>query len=188
MNRTRIAVIEGAGRAVEKYGSRRATMGDIATLAGIAKATIYNHFRTKEDIYRAAVEAGVRELAGECAAIAASDLAEALARAAGRLAAEPALRRIAAEEPAVLAEVAIPGDGPAWDTARQATGEVLKSAGVPVTAGSVDLVLRWLAGHVGAPGTEESRATGAAVIVAGFRDLAANGGRPAKSQDDEVLF
>lgn len=187
MNRTRGAVIDGAARAVEKHGSRRATMGDIATLAGIAKATIYNHFRTKEDIYRAAIETGVRELGEECTALAASDLAEALSRAAGRLAAEPALRRVAAEEPAVLAALVLPGEGGAWDAARQATAEVLKAAGVAASAGSVDTVLRWVAGHAGAPGTEETRATGAAVISAGFRNLAA-ARPPTGKQESATLF
>ena len=30
-------------------------MGDIAMLAGIAKATLYNHFRTRDDVYLAVV-------------------------------------------------------------------------------------------------------------------------------------
>src|SRR5947209_12498031 len=85
MQRTRAAVLDGAVRAVEKHGARRATMADIAMLAGIAKGTLYNHFRTKEAVYAAAVEAGVRNLAQECAAVAREDVAEALALAAERL-------------------------------------------------------------------------------------------------------
>ena len=54
MERTRAAVLDGAARAVEKHGARRATMGDIAVLAGIAKGTLYNHFRTKDAVYAAA--------------------------------------------------------------------------------------------------------------------------------------
>src|SRR5437763_801411 len=65
MQRTRAAVIEGAVRAVEKHGARKTTMSDIAMLAGIAKGTLYNHFRTKEAVYAAAAEAGVRSLAQE---------------------------------------------------------------------------------------------------------------------------
>ena len=52
MGRTREAALAGALAAVTKYGSRKATMGDIAMLAGIAKATLYNHFRTRDDVYR----------------------------------------------------------------------------------------------------------------------------------------
>jgi len=39
-------------------------MNDIAAQAGVAKATLYNHFRTKDDVWSALVEAEVRALAG----------------------------------------------------------------------------------------------------------------------------
>ena len=57
------AALRGALAAVEKYGSRKATMGDIAMLAGIAKATLYNHFRTRDDVYLAVVANEVDRIA-----------------------------------------------------------------------------------------------------------------------------
>src|SRR5579875_4118008 len=99
MARTRAAVLDGAARAVEKHGSRKATMGDITSLAGIAKGTLYNHFRAKEAVYAAALDAGVRAIATECTATAREDLTEALLFAADRVGSHPALRRIAADEP-----------------------------------------------------------------------------------------
>src|SRR5579875_1468906 len=99
MARTRAAVLDGAARAVEKHGARKATMADITSLAGIAKGTLYNHFRAKEAVYAAALEAGIRSLANECAATAREDLTEALLFAADRVGSHPALRRIAADEP-----------------------------------------------------------------------------------------
>ena len=57
MGRTRDAALAGAVRSVAKYGARKSTMGDIAMLAGIAKATLYNHFRTKPEVYAATVAA-----------------------------------------------------------------------------------------------------------------------------------
>ncbi|MHB2022871.1 MAG: TetR/AcrR family transcriptional regulator [Mycobacteriales bacterium] len=165
MSRTRAAVLEGAARAVEKYGARRTTMGDIASLAGIAKATIYNHFRTKEDVLAAAVDTGVRELAAECLQLARSDLAAALHRAADRLAASPALRRLAAEEPALLAAFTAPDEGLVWQFARQAAAALLEAAGREADPAAVDLVLRWVSSHAGAAGTESSRAGGAALLA-----------------------
>src|SRR5947209_7464750 len=103
MQRTRAAVIDGAVRAVEKHGARKTTMADIAMLAGIAKGTLYNHFRTKEAVYAAAVDAGVQSLSAECAALAADDLAEALAVAAERIRTHPALRRVGRERGAIRA-------------------------------------------------------------------------------------
>jgi AcrR family transcriptional regulator len=150
MARTRAALLDGAARAVEKNGARKATMGDIATLAGIAKGTLYNHFRTKDAVFRAALESGIRSLGAEAAAAAADDLAGALALAAERLATTPALCRVAAEEPAVLAPLLQPGGGALWEVARDAVRGVLGAAGRDTSGPPVELVLRWLVSFVGA--------------------------------------
>src|ERR1700759_3177941 len=118
MARTRAAVLDGASRAVEKHGARKATMADIASLAGIAKGTLYNHFRAKEAVYAAALDAGIRSLAAECIAAAREDLTDALVLAAARIGTPPAIRRIAADEPAVLAAMVTPTDMPLWGLAR----------------------------------------------------------------------
>src|SRR4051794_8445160 len=128
MGRTRAAVIDGAQRAVEKYGSRKATMADIAALAGVAKATLYNHFRAKRDVYAATVEAEVRSLGAECARVAADEgLHAALVRAAERIGTHPAVRRVAADEPAVLARLQTPAHDPAWEVAREAVTVTLQA-------------------------------------------------------------
>jgi AcrR family transcriptional regulator len=156
MGRTRSAVLDATARAVEKHGSRKATMADVAMLAGIAKATLYNHFRTKPDLYSAAVEAAVQTLGGECVRIAADDgLTAALVRAAERLGSHPTVRQIAEHEPAVLARLQTIGDGPVWPVARDVVGAVLTAAGVPSGPTEVTLVLRWLVTHLGTPATRE---------------------------------
>jgi AcrR family transcriptional regulator len=157
MERTRSAVLDGAARAVEKHGARRATMGDIAVLAGIAKGTLYNHFRAKDAVYAAAVEAAVRSLAEECALVARDDLAEALALAAERIGGHPALRRLATDELAAIAAFVTPDDGPTWRLARDGVRAVLDAAGRVSDAAAVDVVLRWLISFVAFPGVELSR-------------------------------
>ena len=152
MQRTRAAVLDGAVRAVEKHGARRTTMADIAMLAGIAKGTLYNHFRTKESVYAAALDAAVRALGEECVTVAADDLAEALALAAERISGSAALRRVAAEEPAVVSALTCIGDDGAWATARGLLRDVLRTAGAADDASSVDLVLRWLVSFIAVPG------------------------------------
>src|ERR1022692_2179669 len=47
--RSRTAILTGAGRAVEVSGTR-VSMAQIAAAAGVAKATLYNHFRTREEV------------------------------------------------------------------------------------------------------------------------------------------
>jgi AcrR family transcriptional regulator len=157
MERTRSAVLDGAARAVEKHGARRATMGDIAVLAGIAKGTLYNHFRAKDAVYAAAVEAAVRSLAEECALVARDDLAEALALAAERIGGHPALRRLATDEPAAVAAFVTPDDGPTWQLARDGVRAMLNAAERVSDSTAVDVVLRWLISFVAFPGLELSR-------------------------------
>jgi AcrR family transcriptional regulator len=166
MARTRAAVLDGASRAVEKHGARRATMSDIATLSGIAKGTLYNHFRTKEAVYAAAVEAGVAALGDECVAVAREDLAEALALAADRLGSHPALRRIATDEPATHAVLLAVGDSRVWTSARASIAAVLDAAHRDAGAAPVEVVLRWLVSFAGtsASGVDEQ----AAIVTAGL--------------------
>lgn len=157
MERTRLAVLDGAARAVEKHGARRATMGDIAVLAGIAKGTLYNHFRTKDAVYAAAVEAGVRALAEECTLAARDDLADALALAAERIGGHPALRRVASDEPAAMAVFVTPDDGPTWQLARDGVRAMLHAAGRTTDAAATAVVLRWLVSFVTHPGVDVAR-------------------------------
>lgn len=151
MERTRSAVLDGAARAVEKHGARKSTMADIATLSGIAKGTLYNHFRTKEAVYVAALDSGVRTLTDECVVVARDDLADALALAAERIGSHPALRRIATDEPAALAAVTSIGDDGVWSVARSGVRAVLTAAGRDASDPSVEVLLRWLVSFAAAP-------------------------------------
>lgn len=168
MARTRAAALDGAARCIEERGTRRATMSDIAHLGGIAKATLYNHFRTKDDVFAALVEDRIAQLGEECARVAESDLAAALALAASRAADHPAVRRVGAEEPAVLASLLVPSDAGGWAVARSAARKVLAAGGRHVSDGSVELLLRWVASHLVAPADEEARTEGAAALAAGL--------------------
>jgi AcrR family transcriptional regulator len=177
MARTRAAVIDGTQRAVEKHGSRKTTMADVAALAGVAKATLYNHFRTKRDVYAATLEAEVEALGAECARLAADEgLAAALGRGAERLGSHPALRRVASDEPAVLARLTTPDSGGAWPLARAAVASVLTAGGRSAGPPEVELVVRWLATHVGAPGGSAEIAVGARALAAGLAQSAAVAG------------
>lgn len=169
MGRTRAAVIDGAVRAVEKHGSRKATMADVAALAGVAKATLYNHFRTKRDVYAATIEAEVQALGTECARVATDEgLVAGLVRAAERLASHPAIRRVAADEPAVLALLQTPTAGPAWGSVRTSVAEVLRAGRSPAAPAEVETVLRWLVSFLGSPGSSDDRQTGARTLATGL--------------------
>ena len=156
-------MLDGAARAVEKHGARRTTMADIANLAGIAKGTLYNHFRAKEAVFAAAIDFGLRSLTDECVTVANEDLADALALAAERIGTHPALCRLAADEPAAIAALSAIDDGETWAAARASVKAVLDAGGRDASPATVEVVLRWLVSFVGAPGRDVE---GQAAVIA----------------------
>ena len=153
MSRTRVAVLDAAAHCVERYGVRRTTMGDIALKAAVAKGTLYNHFRTKDDVLAALVASRVDALRAACleaVRTAAGDdgLVAALRTAAAELASSGPLRRVVADDPGLASRVATPGTGRGGAAARDAVREVLAATGADDGDAAVELVLRWLVSQV----------------------------------------
>ena len=165
MQRTRAAILDAAEACVEASGVRRTTMSEIATTGGVAKATLYNHFRTKDDVLAALVEARV---AGLAAAVEGRPVAEALEHVAAALRESGSLRRVAQEEPALLVPLAVPGEGRAWQAARAA---VVALVGAP----SSELVLRWLASQLLWPAEPGAAAVLAAAVAPGASSVPEQG-------------
>lgn len=191
MERTRAAILVGAAACVERDGVRSTTMGELARTGGVAKATLYNHFRTKEAVLGALVEARAEALVLECQALAGEDpagsalpaaagtgLAAALAHAADALACSGPLRRVAEQEPALLAPLAVPGDGRAWAAVREGIAAVLVAGGAPADPAGVELVLRWVLSGLLWPAGEPARAQAEALtagLLAGGSSRAPSG-------------
>jgi AcrR family transcriptional regulator len=161
MSRTRAALLGGAARAVAATGTR-ITMAQVAAAAGVAKATLYNHFRTRDAVLAALVEHQVDEI------IDAQDgkpLGVALVDAATAIAEHPVRRGLVHVEPAVLAALGRIDDAAAgWQHARAAVGAALAAE----SRDGVDTVLRWLASFVLSEATRESIARDVAVLLAGL--------------------
>jgi AcrR family transcriptional regulator len=148
MNRTRQGLLEGAARAFADAGLRGSTMLSIARAAGVAKATLYNHFRTKDEVARALLAAELRRL-GEVGR--GRPLAEALLVLGSEVAGHPVLRRLAADEPALLVRMlAAPAEE--WSGVVDAL-----AAAFEVGTGDAELVARWLVGLVLQPGSTIAR-------------------------------
>lgn len=157
MNGTRRGLLEGAARAFADDGVRRCTMQSIAAAAGVAKATLYNHFRTKDDVVRAllAVELDrLTELAG------ARPPREALAALSDELGGHPVLRRLAEVEPEVLAGM-LAVDADRWAGLRDRLAGALRT-----DADGADLAARWLLGVALQPGRSIDRHRQAARLAA----------------------
>lgn len=178
MLRTRAAILDAAQRCVEADGVKRTTMSDIATTAGVAKATLYNHFRTKDDVLTALVEARVRSLAARAEAVAAGTvplvpgqtapelgLAAALALAGSELGAAPALRRLAADEPGALVRLCAPSGEDGWPVAREVVAAALTAAGVEAGPTAVEMVLRHLVAELLWPASPAQVRAGAAALA-----------------------
>jgi AcrR family transcriptional regulator len=147
MNRARAALLDGAREAVAANGTR-ITMSQVATSAGVAKATLYNHFRTREAVLSALVTDEVTALADDCAGL---PLAEALATAASRISTHPLLARLAAGEAATLVALArLDPAAEGWQLARAAVAGHLERAG----RDGLPQVLRLLGSYLVSPGTQ----------------------------------
>ena len=137
MGRSRAAAIAGARRVIAERGVRKATMGDVAVRGGLAKATLYNHVRTKDELLVLVVDdAGDRVLAAAAGALGRGDLVTAFAVAAAELAGDELLVGLRRVEPTALLAVAAPGSGPGWDAARARVAAALHRAGRQVEDGS----------------------------------------------------
>lgn len=168
MARTRAALLEGALLAISQHGVRRTTMHDIAACAGIAKATLYNHFRAKENVLSALVEAQVHVVATECRAL---PLYDALIHAATRLSTHVALRRVVNSEPLVLVGLLTPDhDSPGWQAARSEVYRRMSAEGLGDADpdGPTDLVLRWLTTYLVRPGEPAEIRAAAQLLIAGL--------------------
>ena len=143
MSRTRLGLLAGAARAFAEQGLRRSTMQSVAAAAGVAKATLYNHFRTKDEVASALLAAELDRLTAVAAGL---PLEQALATLSDELGAHPVLRRLAGTEPEAL-------------TARLAVALRLD----PDVA---ELAGRWLLGVVLQPGRSTTRHRHAARLAA----------------------
>src|SRR5664279_4088590 len=166
MNRTRAALLDGARRAVEVSGTK-ITMAQVAAAAGVAKATLYNHFRTREAVLAALLVDEVRTLVERSAA---QPLASALADTADALATHPVLRALARIEPATVAVLGcIDPTAPGWRLARDAVGASLAEH----QRGGAEFVLRWLASYLLSPASPATIAAELDILMAALPHSAA---------------
>ncbi|MEO6887112.1 MAG: TetR family transcriptional regulator [Jatrophihabitantaceae bacterium] len=172
MSRTRGALLDGARRAVEVSGTK-ITMAQVAAAAGVAKATLYNHFRTRDAVLHALLVDEVTVLAAQFGE---QPLPDALGGVANALADHPLLRTLARIEPQTLAALGcIDASAEGWRLAQRAVCAALAAD----SRGGADTVVRWLASYLLSPAGPASVAVDLAVLLAGLPDVPAQ--EPARS-------
>jgi AcrR family transcriptional regulator len=191
MARTRAAVLRGARECVLRDGTRKTTMVHIAQVAGVAKATLYNHFRAKEEVFAALVDAEVAEAVAELRELVeVAGAHDALRRTAERVGTHPVARRLAETEPGTLARLVLPGEnpGPSWALAREALVGVLGAGHLEAPGHTVELALRWLVSQLLWPSPHEELAEVASMLLATAMPLAPAGGPGGEPEDNGLGF
>ena len=148
MNRTRAGLLSGAARAFAEHGLRRSTMQSIAASAGVAKATLYNHFRTKDEVAAALLAVELDRLSALAESL---PLDQGLAALSDELGAHPVLRRLADSEPETLSGLLSVG------TERWAELTARLATALGVDDDGAELAGRWLLGVVLQPGRSTTR-------------------------------
>lgn len=148
MNPTRRGLLEGAARAFAENGVRRSTMQSVAAAAGVAKATLYNHFRTKDEVAGELLELELDRLTALALGL---PPAQALAVLSDELGAHPVLRRLAESEPEVLTGL-LAVDRGRWTLLRERLAAALRT-----DDDGAELAARWLLGVVVQPGRSIDR-------------------------------
>jgi len=148
MGRTRLGLLAGAARAFAEHGIRRSTMQSIAAAAGVAKATLYNHLRTKDEGVTALLATELDRLTVLAEGL---PLDQALGALSDELGAHPVLRRLASTEPEVLVGL-LAVDADRWAELTARLGDA-----VALDADGAELAGRWLLGVVLQPGRSTTR-------------------------------
>jgi AcrR family transcriptional regulator len=155
--RTRNLLVAGAARAFAEHGVRACTMQAVAAAAGVSKATLYNYFRTKDELARALLTAELdrlttlaTELPGE----------RALAALADELAEHPVLRRLAEVEPETLTALVV--------VDAQVVAELTATLGAALDCDEdgAGIAVRWLLGVLLQPTRSSARHRAAGRVAA----------------------
>jgi AcrR family transcriptional regulator len=161
MARSRAAILDGARAAVEANGTK-ITMAEVAARGGVAKATLYNHFRAREEVLAALLLAEIDRLV---AAVAHLELSQALTSAAVAVSEHPLLEALGGQDITTLAVLAsVDVRAPGWGRVAHAVEQLLRRAG----RGGTPTVLRWLSSFIIAPADESDIAADVAVLLSGL--------------------
>ncbi len=162
MARTRAALLLGAREAIAANGVRATSMIDVADFGKVARATLYNHFRSKEELWQALIADEIEQLAKLFGGH--SSLNDGLAAVATHIADNRMLRTIVRLEPEVLARLTTIDESPQWEVARVRISEIARQYKVNDQT-ALDLIFRWLLSQVANPLTPEQRMSSATLIA-----------------------
>jgi AcrR family transcriptional regulator len=119
-------------------------MIEIADRSEVARATLYNHFRDKDELVAALIEDEIERLRNLITS--APDRREVLFLIANEISQNAALRKVLALEPHLIATLAQISETPIWNQARNILATSLRTSSV-----GAEIALRWCISQFFAP-------------------------------------
>ena len=141
---TRQALLDGARIVFAEVGVRNANMIEIADRSEVARATLYNHFRDKDELIAALIEDEIERMRNLITS--APDRREVLFLIANDIAQNAALRKVLSLEPHLIAALAQISETPIWNQARNILATSLSTSSV-----GAEIALRWCISQFFAP-------------------------------------
>lgn len=162
MERTRKALLDGAREAVAEKGLTGSSMIDIADFGQVARATLYNHFRSKEELLVALildeVERASQLFRDE------ANFESGLRALAAYINDNQMLRTIARTDPAALASLTKVSESELWQQIYDRFSVLAKERKVSDSA-AIDVAFRWLISQIAYPLPTELQANGASMVA-----------------------
>jgi AcrR family transcriptional regulator len=162
-----MGILAGARATIIQGGVRRMTMSAVAERGGVAKATVYNHFRSRGELLDGLLADELARLLQK-ADDAGPSTVEQLTAVAQSIARNPLLDAIRQHEPEVLAGLtgfAGPEVADRWADVIVVLRARLAEQGVRSDEVAVDLLLRWLLSVVLAPASSDRIAAEATLLA-----------------------
>lgn len=163
---TRSALVGACRAVVATKGLKGLTMSGVADASGLARATVYNHVRDREELLQLLVDALRAEVVAMAAGAASAQAG--LAAIADWVATDPAIDGLRRLNPGSLVQlaqsiVALPEDI-ALDVVN-----ILGGWSVHSDLSAAEAALRWVASYFLAPGTAAEREVGADLLASTLR-------------------
>lgn len=158
--KTRGAILQATLNLISDKGLTRTNMIEIADRAQVSRASLYNHFRDKNEIFTALIDQEVTRISA--LAMSAESRIDSLFIISRELSTHEALRSALEHDPDRTTEMLVARDHEIWVKVYRNLAEIFGTDAV-----GVGLIIRWLIGHVTAPLSEEhSRAQAERIIRA----------------------
>ena len=146
--RTRGAIMEAARLLLSESGISGTNMIEIADRAQVSRASLYNHFRDKHEVFIGLVETEIERIS--TIALVAPSRSDALYMISREISGHDGLRRVIESDGDLMAAALTARDHRVWEDIYAQLSKIFATDVV-----GVGLVLRWLLGQVTAPLSDE---------------------------------